>query len=90
MTYSFPVLGFNYLTLGYTKVPNTFLMSFEFVCLELLHHFMLITRYTVLKLLYFVPNYLDLIESMIQSMLCFYTLSGSLLQFEQPACHFHS
>lgn len=37
--------------------------------LELLGHLMLMSRYTVLKLLHFEPNYLDLIESIMYYMI---------------------
>lgn len=46
---------------------------------------------TVLKLLYFEPNYLDLIESIRQTVLCFSyngTSSRLLLQCGKPAYHF--
>jgi len=50
MTYSFLILDFNHLTLGYIKVPDTSLMSFEYVRLELLGHLMLMTRYKAFAL----------------------------------------
>lgn len=53
-------------------------MNFEYVYLELLGHLMPMTRDTVLKLLHFEPNYLDLVESIIYYIITFFITDTSV------------